>query len=250
MDGDGGEWTPRSLAEASHPRGCMQGPRWVVTFRALVVVLAVIAAALGVLWIEAAGVQGASAQLSSDAPGKVTIPPVGKDPQVGEASAAGEAPIQPIGTAAAQAAGLVVHVAGAVKNPGVFTLMPGSRVFQAIDAAGGALPEANLSALNLAATLSDGTQILVPVQGQASPVNPLNPAGPADTGPAPQGLVNLNTATAAQIETLPGVGPVLAERIVAWRTDHGPFTSVEGLNAVTGIGPKLLAGLQELVTVS
>ncbi|ALV47410.1 hypothetical protein MB46_04565 [Arthrobacter alpinus] len=158
--------------------------------------------------------------------------------------------MQPTGKAAAQAAGLVVHVAGAVKNPGVFTLTQGSRVFQAIDAAGGALPEANLSALNLAATLSDGTQILVPVQGQASPVNPVNPAGPADTGLAPQGLVNLNTATAAQIETLPGVGPVLAERIVAWRTDHGPFTSVEGLNAVTGIGPKLLAGLQELVTVS
>jgi competence protein ComEA len=272
MSGDGGEWTPQRLAEVSRHHGRLQGPRWVVSLRALVVVLAMIAAALGVLWVEAAGVQGASAQLSSDGAGKVVVPPVGETP-VGEAPPAGavaamaateaaSVPASPGGSSpggSSPGSSVMVHVVGAVKNPGVFTLAQGSRVFQAIDAAGGALPAAGLSALNLAAPLSDGVQIMVPTKDEAASmaapgVGVVPGAGVPGSGTVPgvqgSGLVNLNTATAADFEALPGVGPVLAERIVAWRTDHGSFTSVEGLNAVTGIGPKLLAGLRDLVTVS
>lgn len=253
MSGDGGEWTPQRLADVSRRHGRLRGPRWVVSLRALVVVLAMIAAAVGVLWVEAAGVQGASSQLSSDGAGRVVVPPVGEVP-VGEVppsaavavTATAEAPASPGGSS--PGASIIVHVVGAVKNPGVFTLAQGSRVFQAIDAAGGALPAAGLSALNLAAPLSDGGQIMVPTKDEAAS----KPAPGVGTGPGSQGvgLVNLNTATPADFESLPGVGPVLAERIVAWRMDHGAFSSVEGLNAVTGIGPKLLAGLRDLVTVS
>ncbi len=253
MSGDGGEWTPQRLADVSRRHGRLRGPRWVVSLRALVVVLAMIAAAVGVLWVEAAGVQGASSQLSSDGAGRVVVPPVGEVP-VGEVppsaavavTATAEAPASPGGSS--PGASIIVHVVGAVKNPGVFTLAQGSRVFQAIDAAGGALPAAGLSALNLAAPLSDGGQIMVPTKDEAAS----KPAPGDGTVPGSQGvgLVNLNTATAADFESLPGVGPVLAERIVAWRMDHGAFSSVEGLNAVTGIGPKLLAGLRDLVTVS
>lgn len=265
MSGDGGEWTPQRLADVSRRHGRLRGPRWVVSLRALVVVLAMIAAAVGVLWVEAAGVQGASSQLSSDGAGRVVVPPVGEVP-VGEVppsaavavTATAEAPASPGGSS--PGASIIVHVVGAVKNPGVFTLAQGSRVFQAIDAAGGALPAAGLSALNLAAPLSDGGQIMVPTKDEAASkpapgvgTGPDSGALPGDgTVPGSQGvgLVNLNTATAADFESLPGVGPVLAERIVAWRMDHGAFSSVEGLNAVTGIGPKLLAGLRDLVTVS
>ncbi|WP_425861575.1 helix-hairpin-helix domain-containing protein [Arthrobacter sp. TWP1-1] len=259
MSGDGGEWTPRRLAEVSRRHGRLQGPRWVVSLRALVVVLAMIAAALGVLWVEAAGVQGASAQLSSDGAGKVAVPPVGEVlPSVAvaatEAASVPASPGSSLPGDSSPGSSVVVHVVGAVKNPGVFTLAQGSRVFQAIDAAGGALPDAGLSALNLAAPLSDGGQILVPTKEEAAsmavPGVGTGPESGAVPGAQGEGLVNLNTATAADFEALPGVGPVLAERIVAWRTDHGSFSSVEGLNAVTGIGPKLLAGLRDLVTVS
>ena len=262
MSGDGGEWTPQRLTDVSHRHGRLQGPRWVVSLRALVVVLAMIAATMGVLWVEAAGVEGASAQLSGDSAGKVVVPAVGEVP-VG-AVPVGEAPPPTAVTATAvvpasaggssPGSNVMVHVVGAVKNPGVFTLVQGSRVFQAIDAAGGALPGAGLSALNLAAPLSDGAQILVPTKEETAsmPAPGVGTVPQSGTVPGVQGvgLVNLNTATAADFEALPGVGPVLAERIVAWRTDHGSFSSVEGLNAVTGIGPKLLAGLRDLVTVS
>ena len=150
---------------------------------------------------------------------------------------------------------LVVHVAGAVKSPGVFMLDPGSRVFQAVDAAGGALPAAELAALNLAAPLTDGLQILVPTKEQAANPGAGQVPGqqtetPDGAGTAQQGLINVNTATAADLDALPGIGPVLAERIVDWRTEHGPYSSVDALDGVSGIGAKLLAGIRDLVTVS
>ncbi|MHA7269280.1 helix-hairpin-helix domain-containing protein [Arthrobacter sp. HLT1-20] len=259
MSGVGGDssWTPRGSGRSSlaGSQPAARGPRWIISLRALVVVLAMLAAAVGVLWIESASVQGASAGLGAQELGKVTVPPVrgaagslqASSSAQGGAAAATSAAV-PGSTTAAPSAGLLVHVAGAVKNPGVYILPVGSRAFQAVEAAGGALPAAELSALNLAAQLSDGTQLLVPTKGQpVLPAAPASGAGPPVQKVGP--LINLNTASAADLDALPGVGPVLAQRIVAWRIDHGPFVSVDALDAVSGIGATLLAGLRDLVTV-
>lgn len=145
---------------------------------------------------------------------------------------------------------VVVHVAGAVGAPGVHRLPVGARVHDAVRAAGGPLPEADLDWLNLAAPLHDGTQIHVPVTG--SPVNPAAPVGPGTaTGSAPLagggGRVSLSTADAATLESLPGVGPATSAAIVAHRTTNGPFRSVEDLLDVRGIGPAKLDALRDLV---
>jgi competence protein ComEA len=128
----------------------------------------------------------------------------------------------------------------------------GSRVADAVDAAGGATAKADLSALNLARVLVDGEQVRVPAPGD--PVQPGSPAAPGGTGGgrtggSSGGPVSLNTADLAALDTLPGVGPVLAQRIVDWRTAHGRFTSVDELGEVSGIGEKLLAQLGPLVTL-
>ena len=132
-----------------------------------------------------------------------------------------------------------VHVAGAVHAPAVYELVAGARVMDAIDAAGGATDQADLDAINLARRLVDGEQVRVPLVGQAA----TGGSAPAD------GRININTADAAALDTLPGVGPVLAARIVTYRDEHGPFTSVDGLDAVSGVGPSVLSGLGDLATV-
>jgi competence protein ComEA len=135
---------------------------------------------------------------------------------------------------------LVVDVAGAVRRPGLYRLRDGSRVADAIELAGGATPKAFLEALNLAAPLADGQQVLVPrkVPGGA----------PAASGAAPAaGPVSLSAATLEQLDTLPGVGPVTAQKILDYRTAHGAFRSVEELDAVPGIGPATIEELRELV---
>lgn len=134
---------------------------------------------------------------------------------------------------------LVVAVSGQVHRPGLVRLSPGARVADAIEAAGGALPDAELDQLNLARKVTDGELIAVGVPP------PPDAAGPAGEG----GLLNLNTATAAQLETLPGIGPTLAQRIIDYRTTHGPFTSVGQLREVPGIGEARFAELEPLVTV-
>ena len=152
---------------------------------------------------------------------------------------------------------LVVHVVGQVRRPGVVVLSPGARVGEALTRAGGALPGADLGALNLARALVDGEQVRVPKPGEAAPAAAEAPggAGAAGSGGAASGTagsalpVNLNTATVAVLEELPGVGPVLAQRIVDWRTEHGRFTSVDELAEVSGIGEKMFAQLQGKVTV-
>lgn len=154
------------------------------------------------------------------------------------------------------AGSLLVHVAGAVQKPGVVSLPEGSRTFQAIEAAGGAASDAELDGLNLAEVLTDGVKIHVPVVGEV----PLNApsadsgipgSGGTATGTSGKGnaKVNINTASVEELGTLPRVGPVTAQRIVDWRKEHGPFASVDELDAVDGIGPKLMESLKDLVTV-
>jgi competence protein ComEA len=157
-------------------------------------------------------------------------------------------------TTATTSTEVVVHVAGAVMSPGVRRLPAGSRVTDALDAAGGALPEADLLRINLAAPLADGQQVYVPKPGEEVPVaaGPGLPggAGAAGSGGAvPSTPVDLNTATAEQLDTLPGVGPATAAAIIAHREQHGPFTSVDQLVDVRGIGEAKLEQLRDLVSV-
>jgi comEA protein len=146
------------------------------------------------------------------------------------------------------AATLVVHVVGRVKRPGLVRLPPGSRVADAIAAAGGARTGADLSALNLAQLVVDGEQVHVPAPGEV--VAPLpGPDSASGSGSAPGALVDVNTADLATLDTLPGVGPVLAQRILDWRAEHGRFTAVDELGEVSGIGDKLLSQLRPRVTL-
>lgn len=155
-----------------------------------------------------------------------------------------EAPPPP----AADGGMVVVHIAGAVHDPGVIQVVSSARVHEAIEAAGGATARADLSALNLAAPLVDGEQIYVPEAGeeahQHSQSGPANPGGAAAGAP-----VNINSADATTLQTLPGIGPALAERIIAHREVHGRFGTVDELVAVSGIGPATLSQLRDLVTV-
>jgi competence protein ComEA len=142
--------------------------------------------------------------------------------------------------AAPTARRLVVDVAGAVQRPGLYRFAQGARVADAIARAGGLTRRAERTAVNLAAPLADGEQVLVAARG-----SPASGAAGAPAGTA--GPVSLNTATAEQLDTLPGVGPVTAQKIVDYRQEHGPFTSVDGLDAIPGIGPARLADLRPLV---
>ena len=142
---------------------------------------------------------------------------------------------------------LVVHVAGAVAAPGVYQLPVGSRIQDALLAAGGLLPEADDQALNLAATLKDGQMVRVPLQSEAGSSPPVQSEGVS--GGYTGGILNINTATAAELETLPKIGPVLAQRIIDYRQANGPFTSPEGLLEVVGIGEEIFAAIEDLVAV-
>lgn len=142
-------------------------------------------------------------------------------------------------------ASLLVHVAGAVAAPGVLRLPEGARVFDAIAAAGGLAADADTDVLNLAAPLHDGDRVFVPRRGEPVPAV----VGPGSGSGSTSGPVNLNTATAEQLDSLPGVGPATAAAIVAHREQHGPFASVEELTDVRGIGPAKLDAMRPLVTV-
>jgi competence protein ComEA len=156
------------------------------------------------------------------------------------------------------APGIYVHVAGAVRRPGLVRLPTGSRVAVALERAGGPRLRADLTGVNLAAELEDGQQVLVPVRGAASATGAVAPgaggaAGPAGTAPgAPPGSagtpkLSLAAATLEQLDELDGIGPTLAQRILEYRTEHGGFRSVDELREVEGIGEKRFATLREAV---
>jgi len=144
---------------------------------------------------------------------------------------------------------VIVHVRGRVVYPGVVTLPAGSRVIDAIEAAGGVRAGATIGDLNLARILVDGEQVAVGVRDSRDAPAGTAAAALGAEAPVADGLVDLNTATAAELEALPGIGPVLAERIVQWREDNGPFTDVEVLGEVSGIGDALMAQLRPRVRI-
>lgn len=218
-------------------------------------------AAIGLIGIGAiACVIAAFALLGGNEPvvPLVDLPASAGPTAAAEASAiAGESP-----AASGQAERIVVSVAGLVHKPGLVTLAPNSRVAQALDLAGGARPNADVLSLNLAQVLRDGDQVLVGTREDGansvrsavvSSGSGRAPAGGGVAGNAaagtPTGEVNLNTATAADLDALPGVGPVTAQAIIAWREQHGGFASVDQLAEVDGIGPGKLAKLRGSVTV-
>nr|WP_277998961.1 ComEA family DNA-binding protein [Moorella sulfitireducens] len=148
-----------------------------------------------------------------------------------------------------------VHVTGAVQRPGVYELKAGARVNEAVGLAG-LLPEADANALNLAAPLYDGQQVIVPRQGEAGGVGGSSlPAAQGFSGGSSAGIaksggkININTAGLAELDSLPGIGPTLAQRIIDYRNQKGPFRTIEDLQNVSGIGPSRFNDIKDLITV-
>lgn len=270
---DWAEWE-----QADQP-GTTRSTRWGLSPRVLllVAVLALVAVVWGVTQFSAAP---RAEQVASPSTSAESVQAVGAQQSPGAQSTA-----QPSESAQGGASGeatVRVHVAGAVNNPGVYTLPAQGRAVDAIAAASGAAADADLDRVNLAGALSDGVQIYVPHRGetaapaqiqpnggtanagqgnaangaaqngasqggtQPQPARTLTPAGSAQKGSTP---VNINTATAEELQTLPRIGPAMAQRIIAWREAHGGFRSVDELDAVPGIGPSMLENLRPLVTV-
>ena len=186
--------------------------------------------------------------------------PAGGQPLLGMASYAPSPSASSAPSSLASPQEIVVYVCGAVMRPGVYHLAPGARVADLLAAAGGARSKAALQAVNLAAKLLDGQQVVVPVRGAAgstvaaastavgSATDTAGAAGAPGTG-APAAPVDLNTATLEQLDALPGVGPATAQKIIDYRTANGGFKSVDDLKNVSGIGDAKFATLQPLVTV-
>jgi competence protein ComEA len=216
-----------------------RGVRALLTTRGLLVVAgAVTLLALGILFL---GARSSDAGAVATVTGAATTPP--PDAPVTARSDSAAAP-----TATASASPVVVHVLGAVAHPGLLTLRAGDRVQAAIDAAGGTTDGADLARVNLARPLVDGEQLYVPTVGEMPPVA-LGPAVDPPTGSdgGTGDVVDLNTADLTALETLPGIGPALAARIIAWRDANGGFSSVEDLREVNGIGDVRFAELEPLV---
>jgi competence protein ComEA len=161
----------------------------------------------------------------------------------GGATAQPAASLVPEQSQPAAAQRLTVHVAGAVRRPGLYRLAEGKRVADAVARAGGATPKADTAAINLAAPLADGIQVLVPSRVVVAAGSA---AAGSEAAPAAAAPVSLSSATMEQLDALPGVGPVTAQKIVDYRAEHGGFRSVDDLDAIPGIGPARLEQLREV----
>ena len=280
---DWAEWE-----QADQP-GTTRSARWGLSPRVLllVAVLALVAVVWGVTQFSAAP---RAEQFASPSASAESVQAVGAQQSPGAQSTAqpGAHPSESAqGGGASGEATVRVHVAGAVNNPGVYTLPAQGRAVDAIAAASGAAADADLDRVNLAGALSDGVQIYVPHRGetaapaqiqpnggtanagqgtaangasqngtaqngaaqsgaQPQPARTLTASGSAQKGSTP---VNINTATAEELQSLPRIGPAMAQRIIAWREAHGGFRSVDELDAVPGIGPSMLENLRPLVTI-
>ncbi|MGI8949835.1 MAG: helix-hairpin-helix domain-containing protein [Ornithinimicrobium sp.] len=227
--------------------------------RGVVVLVAVLAVVLGVrvAWAERSATPrpvsapGNSADLGA---ATTTAPPVLGSPQ-SSASVPSSESVANSAVSATSAPQIVLHVIGAVRDPGIVSLAPGSRVHDAVEGAGGLSERADLSRLNLARPAVDGERLWVPVPGEEPPPELPAPPLPVPTSAAPGAgssdgaagddtVVDLNTADQTELETLPGVGPVTAERILAWREEHSAFSTVEELLEVSGIGERTLEQLR------
>ena len=206
-------------------------PRFRIGVGAAVIVLLV---AIGCAVVASALAPRGSSSLVEPGAASSSVP--SHDPEPGS-------PVDP--AAEPDAAVILVHILGEVHSGGLFEFHQGDRVVDAVAAAGGLTSKADRAAVNLARPLVDGEQIVVPRRGKTATAAPPAPGG----APAPGAPVNLNTADATALETLPGIGEALAARIIAWRDTNGRFTTVDDLGSVTGIGEKTLEGLRELVTV-
>ena len=164
--------------------------------------------------------------------------------QGGGRAAAARAPV-PVRIRASGAGRAYVHVTGAVRRPGVYTLPSWARLDLAVKRAGGAAADADLQGVNLAAKVADGQQVVVPRKGAAAAASAS--VGAAGAGSGPTGPISLNTATPEQLDQLDGVGPATAQKILEWRKQHGGFRSVDDLKQITGIGPKKFEALKDKV---
>ncbi len=226
----------------------LRGARWVPSRGAVGGVLLLAILTIGVFGLRVAWARSSAAP-APIVPATSTVAALGSaspSASVGPSAVAASVGASAEGSAPAAGPALVVHVVGQVKRPGIVELPPGSRVVDAVDAAGGPTRRADLSAVNLARLAVDGEQIRVPRPGEAVPGG--GPAA-AGSGSAVGGPVSLNGADAAALDSLPGIGPVLAQRILDWRSEHGRFTSIDELGEVSGIGEKLLALLAPRVTL-
>jgi competence protein ComEA len=211
---------------------------------------AALVAAITALWVLSARPRAQAVRAAAANSVRTAGKPSGPAPHSTAVAALGPTPGSAAGATAGSTAGpvsapggeVVVDVAGKVRRPGLVRVPNGARVYDAVVAAGGALPGADLTAVNLAARVSDGEQILVGLPPPAAA------GGATATLSGPRLPVDLNTATAEELQSLPGVGPVLAQHILDWRTAHGRFSSPDQLQQVSGIGPAKFATVRPLVT--
>jgi competence protein ComEA len=243
-----GGWVPQRPSALAGPLGVRWAPaRRAVIGLAVVLLVAVLVAVL-LVWRAQPSAEAAPVVRRSGAVGTTATTPVATPVAASENTAPG----------APAPAEVVVHVVGAVHRPGLVHLPVGSRVADAVAAAGGTTAGARAASVNLARLLVDGEQLvvqrrgrapLVPAPGAAAPAVSSGAGAGAGAGSAPSGPVDLNSATQEALDALPGIGPVLAQRILEWRTAHGRFSSVDELGEVSGIGEATLADLRPVVTV-